>query len=80
MCLMQIIGLVTRLRTAPASLHTDGQPMTHLFSNSQWEIDMNEITMMKEIGSGKWHLSKGFFEFLFNYYYGVFFEVLTSMD
>nr|XP_002124836.3 tyrosine-protein kinase Btk29A [Ciona intestinalis] len=46
-------GLVTRLRQAPVSIAGNSQPATHLFSNSHWEIDINELQFMKELGSGQ---------------------------
>nr|XP_039259723.1 tyrosine-protein kinase TXK-like [Styela clava] len=50
-------GLVTRLKQAPACFRTE-PPMTHMFSNSQWEIDMRELQMERELGNGQFGVVK----------------------
>uniref|UniRef100_H2ZIU4 Tyrosine-protein kinase n=1 Tax=Ciona savignyi TaxID=51511 RepID=H2ZIU4_CIOSA len=51
-------GLVTRLRQAPLSLEGNPQPSTHMFSNSKWEIDFNELDFHSELGSGQFGVVK----------------------
>lgn len=50
-------GLVTRLRQAPACFRTE-PPMTHMFSNTQWEIDMRELQLERDLGNGQFGVVK----------------------
>lgn len=50
-------GLVTRLRQAPACFRSK-PPVTHMFSNTEWEIDMSELQLLQELGNGQFGVVK----------------------
>lgn len=45
-------GLVTRLREAPSDFRT-APPLVSMFHNTDWEIQLSELQMEKELGKGQ---------------------------
>lgn len=45
-------GLVTRLREAPSAFRT-APPMINMFHNTDWEIQLSELQMERELGKGQ---------------------------
>lgn len=50
-------GLVTRLRHAPERYRTT-PPSTNMFNDTQWEIDLSELQIERELGNGQFGVVK----------------------